>query len=90
MRGVGQILGKNTGGRGKFKMKYRLSRTVCMGKRDSSVENLGGGGSVGQKNMTNVILSLINYCLHNVSQNTFIGYIRSIDAMNVSIPERVF
>ncbi len=71
-------------------MKYRLSRTVCMGKRDSFVENSGGGGSVGQKSIANVILSLINYCLQNVSQNTFIDYIRSIDAMNVSIPARVF
>ena len=62
---------------------------MCMGKRDSSVENSGGGGLVGQKNIAKVILSLINYCLHNVSQNTFIGYIRSIDAMNVSIPARV-
>lgn len=69
-------------------MKYRLSRTVCMRKRDSSVENLGGGVAVGQKSIANVILSLINYCLHNVSQNTFIGYIRPIDAMNVSIARK--
>ena len=43
---------------GIFKIGDCLCKTLCVGKRDSSLKILGGGGVVGEKILANAMLSL--------------------------------
>ena len=43
---------------GIFKIGNRLCKTLCVGKRDSSLKISGGGGVVGEKILANVSVSL--------------------------------